>query len=475
MSNTIVNVLAQRYASQAIKDLWSERGRIVLEREFWIAILKAQRNLDLDIPADAIDAYERVKDQVDLESIARREAVLRHDVKAKIEEFCALAGYEHIHKGLTSRDLTDNVEQYQILRSLQIIQVKYAALLLRLGQRALQWKDLSLAGRTHYAAAQPTTLGKRLAMFGEEMLVAFRRLEHLIQHYPLRGLKGAVGTSLDQLTLLAGDTEKLDQLQEQVRIHLGFQRELGAVGQIYPRSLDFEVLSCLYQLGSGVANLARTIRLMAGGEMLTEGFAQGQVGSSAMPHKMNTRSTERINGFQMVLGGYVHMLGSLAGDQWFEGDVSCSVVRRVALPDGFFAFDGMLETMLHVLDDMRAYEAIIARDLDRYLPFLTTTTLLMEAVQRGAGREQAHEAIKEHALATALAMREEGLRDNDLAVRLGADDRFPLTTAEINQIFSSNRNLTGMASQQVEAFARRVEQLAASYPEAHSIEKGRLL
>jgi adenylosuccinate lyase len=214
---------------------------------------------------------------------------------------------------------------------------------------------------------------------------------------------------------------------------------------------------------------------MAGNEMLTEGFAQGQVGSSAMPHKMNTRSTERINGLQVVLGGYVHMLSSISGDQWFEGDVSCSVVRRVALPDGFYAFDGMVETMLHVLDDMGAYEAVISKDLDRYLPFLSTTTLLMESVQRGAGREQAHEAIKEHALATALAMREQGLNTNDLAKRLAADGRIPLDEHAINGVLSRSRNLTGLASQQVEEFVRTVEDVTSPYPEAHNIEKGRLL
>ena len=475
MPTAISNVLAQRYASQVIKDLWSETGRIGLEREFWIAVLKAQRDLGLDIPEEAITAYSRVKDQIDLSSIAKREAISRHDVKARIEEFCALAGFEHIHKGMTSRDLTDNVEQYQILRSLQSLQVKYAALLLKLSQRSLEWKDIALAGRTHYAAAQPTTLGKRIAMYGEEMLIAFRRLDELIEHYPLRGLKGAVGTSLDQLTLLDGDTDRLGKLQNKVRDHLGFKKELGAIGQIYPRSLDFEVLACLFQLGSGIANLARTIRLMAGNEMLTEGFAQGQVGSSAMPHKMNTRSTERINGLQVILGGYVHMLSALSGDQWFEGDVSCSVVRRVALPDGFFAFDGMIETMLHVLDDMGAYEAVISKDLDRYLPFLSTTTLLMESVQRGAGREAAHEAIKEHALATALAMREQGLSENNLAQRLGEDERLPLNESQIADILSHSRNLTGLASQQVTTFAHSVEKATAAFPEARNIKKGRLL
>jgi adenylosuccinate lyase len=314
MTDLIPNVLATRYAGQDLKSLWSESGRIVLERELWIAVMRAQRELGLAIPAESIEAYARVKDQVDLESIAQREAALRHDVKARIEEFCDLAGCEYLHQGMTSRDLTDNVEQYQVLRSLRLLQTKYVALLLAVAGRASQWRDLTVVGRTHYAAAQPTTLGKRLAMFGEEMLQAFGRLEELLDRYPLRGLKGAVGTGLDQLTLLGGDEDRLARLQDRVRDHLGFKRELNAVGQVYPRSLDFEVVSCLYQLGAGMANLARNLRLMAGNEMVTEGFARGQVGSSAMPHKMNTRSTERVNGLQAILGGYVHMLGALAGD-----------------------------------------------------------------------------------------------------------------------------------------------------------------
>ena len=470
----ISNVLALRYASQPIQDIWSEEGRIALEREFWIAVLKAQKDLGIDIPAEAIQSYEAVKDQINLDSIAQREAVSRHDVKAKIEEFCALAGYEHIHKGMTSRDLTDNVEQFQVLRSLRLVQLKYIALLDKLSRRAQQWKDRVIVGRTHYAAAQPTTLGKRLAMFGEEMLQAYNHLENLCDRYPLRGLKGAVGTGLDQLTLLGNDSDRLDQLQSQIREHLGFAKEINSVGQVYPRSLDFEAISCLYQLGSGIANLSRTLRLMAGGEMVTEGFAKGQVGSSAMPHKMNTRSTERVNGFQVIIGGYLHMIGGLNGDQWFEGDVSCSVVRRVALPDSFFAFDGMIETMLHVLDDMGIYEAIIDRDVERYLPFLSTTTLLMEAVQKGAGREQAHEAIKEHAVATALSLRE-GQPENDLPERLANDARFPLDTAEIKAVLDRSRSLTGLAHRQVDQFTQTAEKLVEQYPEALEIKKARLL
>ena len=476
MSNSlpISNILALRYASQPIQDIWSEQGRIALEREFWIAVLKAQKDLGIDIPSEAIQSYEAVKDQIDLDSIAQREAVSRHDVKAKIEEFCALAGYEHIHKGMTSRDLTDNVEQFQVLRSLRLVQLKYIALIHKLSQRAQQWKGQVIVGRTHYAAAQPTTLGKRLAMFGEEMLQAYNHLENLCDRYPLRGLKGAVGTGLDQLTLLGNDSDRLDKLQSLIREHLGFAKEINSVGQVYPRSLDFEAISSLYQMGSGVANLSRTLRLMAGGEMVTEGFAQGQVGSSAMPHKMNTRSTERVNGFQVIIGGYLHMIGGLNGDQWFEGDVSCSVVRRVALPDSFFAFDGMIETMLHVLDDMGIYEAVIERDVERYLPFLSTTTLLMEAVQKGAGREQAHEAIKDHAVATALSLRE-GQPENDLPKRLANDTRFPLSSAEIKGVLERSRSLTGLAHHQVDQFTRAADTLVKQHPEALKIRKGRLL
>lgn len=475
MSEAIPNVLAQRYASTAMRAIWSETGRVIAERDLWIAVMRAQRELGIAIPVEAIQAYESVREQVDLASIAAREAVLRHDVKARIEEFCALAGHQHVHKGMTSRDLTDNVEQLLVRRSLELVRDKYIAVLRDVGQRARQWADVVLPGRTHYAAAQPTTLGKRLAMFAEEMLQALAALVDLLARYPLRGLKGAVGTGQDQLDLLGGDPDRLAQLQDQVRRHLGFARELDATGQVYPRSLDFSVVAALCHLGSGVANLARTVRLMAGGEMLTEGFVPGQVGSSAMPHKMNTRSTERINGLQVVLGGYAHMAGGLTGDQWFEGDVSCSVVRRVCLPDAFFALDGMLETALHVLAEMGAFVPVIERDLERYLPFLATTAVLMEAVRRGAGREAAHEAIREHAVATALAMREEGLAVNDLHERLGRDARVPMTTAEIAAIIRGACQNVGVARAQVAAVLARIEELVQAYPGAATVRKERLL
>ena len=470
----IPNVLAERYASDAMKDIWSQGGRIGLERDFWIAVMKAQRDLGVPIPTEAIHDYERVKSRVDLASIAKRERSTLHDVKARIEEFSDLARRQFIHLGLTSRDLTENVEQLQILKALKVVQFKAAAALLSLARLAETHRDLMITARTHNVPAQPTTLGKRLAMFGQELLAAFGRLDELIARYPVRGLKGAVGTQLDQLTLLGGDATKVAALETRVLKHLGFRASLGAVGQVYPRSLDFEVVTALHQLAAAPAGLATTIRLMAGAGLLTEGFQEGQVGSSSMPHKVNARNCERICGFATILSGYVTMTGALSGHQWNEGDVSCSVVRRVALPDAFFAIDGLFETLVTVLAQMEVFPAAILAENERNLPFLATTTILMEAVKRGAGRETAHAAIKEHALVAAKAMRS-GSGTADLLGRLAADRRIGLGKKALQAILSENARFVGAAPHQVDAFVAEVEPLGRRFKGAADYKPARLL
>jgi adenylosuccinate lyase len=472
---TVVNVLADRYASEAMKAIWSPEGRIRLERELWIAVMKAQKSLGLDIPQEAIEAYEKVKDQVDLPSIKAREKVTRHDVKARIEEFCDLAGHEQIHKGMTSRDLTENVEQLQVFRSLLLIRNKTVAALAALSAKAQEYGELILTARTHNVAAQPTTMGKRIAMFGQEMLLALENLNHLIDTYPVRGIKGAVGTQLDQLTLFESHGEKVLELEQMIAQHLGIQKSLDNVGQVYPRSLDYQTISTLYQLTSGPSSFAKTLRIMAGNETASEGFAKGQVGSSAMPHKMNSRSCERVNGFHVILNGYMNMAAGLAGDQWNEGDVSCSVVRRVTLPDSFFAADGLFETFLTILGQMQTFPAVIEAENKHYFPFLSTTTILMEAVKKGAGREEAHEAIKEHAVATVLDLREGRIAENDLTQRLAADQRLGLSLGEIQEILSWGKALVGNALQQVAAFDEAVQAWTKAYPEAAAYRPGDIL
>ena len=471
----IPNVLAERYASPAIQAIWSAEGRIVLEREFWIAVMKAQRDLGLDVPAAAIADYERVKHQVDTASIMAREKITRHDVKARIEEFNDLAGHEQVHKGLTSRDLTENVEQLQVYRSLLVVRDKTVAALRRMRERAVTSADWVITARTHNVAAQPTTLGKRVAMFGEELLGSLAALDCVIAGYAVRGLKGAVGTQMDQLSLFDGDAQKVAALEQRVVAHLGMPAVWTNVGQVYPRSLDLRVVAALTELAAAPASFCKTLRLMAGHETASEGFAPGQTGSSAMPHKMNSRSCERVNGFHVILKGYLTMAAGLAGDQWNEGDVSCSVVRRVMLPDAFFASDGLLETFLTILEQMDAWPALIAAETQHYLPFLMTTTIMMEAVKAGVGRETAHHAIKEHALATVRDLRHGTATHNNLIDRLAADARLGLSRATLAAIVAGGDRAVGAAQAQIAAFAGNVRKLEAASPAAAAYAPGTIL
>jgi adenylosuccinate lyase len=471
---TVPNVLATRYAAADLRDIWSPEHKIVLERQLWIAVMKAQKDLGIEIPDGVIEAYEAVIDNVDLDSIAARERITRHDVKARIEEFCALAGHEHIHKGMTSRDLTENVEQLQVVLSLGLVRDRAVATVARLARLASEHEATVMAGRSHNVAAQATTLGKRFATVADEMLTGIQRIEELLARYPLRGIKGPMGTAQDMLDLLGGSTADLAELESRVAAHLGFSQVFTSVGQVYPRSLDFDTLSALVQITAGPSNLATTIRLMAGIELVTEGFKEGQVGSSAMPHKMNTRSCERVNGLAVITRGYLSMVGELAGDQWNEGDVSCSVVRRVALPDAFFAVDGLFQTFLTVLDEFGAFPAVIQRELDRYLPFLTTTKVLMSAVRNGVGREVAHEVIKEAAVGTALAMRA-GQVENDVFAKLAASPELGLTREQIDALVANPIEFTGAAVDQVRSVVARVEALAKRFPEAAAYSPGAIL
>jgi len=422
------NVLAERYASAAMQKIWSREEKIRLERRFWISVMRAESKYGVKISPEEISQYESALETVDLESIDKRERKLRHDVKARIEEFNSLAGLQLIHLGMTSRDLTENVEMVQVRDSLRLIRAEVVGVLHTLAEKMQTHINLVIVGRSHNVPAQLTTFGKRLATIAEELLFAFERLESLLQRLPLRGVRGPVGTAQD-LHDLVGDAA--NAIEVELAQELGFNRVLDSTGQIYPRSIDFEVISTLVQLAAAPSNFATTVRLMSGAGLMTEGFKEGQVGSSAMPHKMNARSSERINGLSVVLKGYLSMISEISGDQWNEGDVSCSVVRRVALPDAFFALDGVLQTFATVLREMKLFSEEILREVTAVLPLVATTSLLTEAVKKGLGREEAHAIIQKHSL-TSIEKSRVGMKSTFID-DLGNDTRFPL---DVNQIHS---------------------------------------
>jgi len=467
--NAPVSVLANRYASAAMRKVFAPEEKIIAERKLWIAVAKAQAKLGHAIADSVIADYEKVISKVDLAAIDAREKITRHDVKARIEEFNALAGHEVIHAGMTSRDLTENIEALQIRDGLVIVHNKTVALLAALATKAAQYSDQPIAGRSHNVPAQITTLGKRFASAAEELLFAYERLVSLQDRYPMRGVKGPVGTAQDSIDLL-GSTEAHQKLESAIAAELGFNRVLDSTGQVYPRSLDYDVVTTLVQIASAPSSLATSIRLMAGAELVTEGFKVGQVGSSAMPHKMNTRSCERVNGLTVILRGYASMVSELAGNQWNEGDVSCSVVRRVALPDAFYAIDGLLETMLTVLNEFGAFPAVIAAELERYLPFLATTKILMASVKAGVGREVAHEVIKEHAVAAALGMREG--KSNNFLDAIAQDNRIPFDRSALDALIGNPLEFTGDARQQVARVVSRIEAISSAHPAAAQYKPG---
>ena len=467
--NAPVSVLADRYASAEMRKVFAPEEKIIAERKLWIAVAKAQAKLGHVITDSVIADYEKVISKVDLASIDAREKITRHDVKARIEEFNALAGHEAIHAGMTSRDLTENIEALQVRNGLSIVHNKIVALLAALAAKAALYSDQPIAGRSHNVPAQITTLGKRFASAAEELLFAYERLVSLQDRYPMRGIKGPVGTAQDSIDLL-GSTEAHQKLESAIAAELGFNRVLDSTGQVYPRSLDYDVVTTLVQIAASPSSLATSIRLMAGAELVTEGFRAGQVGSSAMPHKMNTRSCERVNGLTVILRGYASMVSELAGNQWNEGDVSCSVVRRVALPDAFYAIDGLLETMLTVLNEFGAFPSIIAAELERYLPFLATTKILMASVKAGVGREVAHEVIKEHAVAAALGMREG--KQNNFLDAIAQDNRIPFDRAALDALIGNPLEFTGDARQQVARVVSRIEAISAAHPAAAQYKPG---
>ena len=445
----IPNVLANRYATKEMVAIFDPVNKIIAERKFWITILRLQKVSGLSITDSEIASYEKVIEKVDLASIEKRERANRHDVKARIEEFNSLAGLEKIHIGLTSRDLTENIELIAIKDGLNLVRRRTLETLFLLEKSITKYEKTYMVGRSHNVAAQVTTLGKRFATCAQELLFSLSSLEELIARLPLRGLKGPVGTGQDQIATL-GSIKDLNKLEEKLAKEYGFENTLSSVGQIYPRSIDFEVVAKLLQIASAPSSMATTIRLMSGFGLVSEGFKSGQVGSSAMPHKMNARSSERINGMMVLLRGYATMAADLAGDQWNEGDVSCSVVRRVVIPDAFYTIDGLLHTFMTVLTEFGIYEENINNELAEQLPFLATSQILTELVKKGMGREIAHELIKKHATTTTAS---------NFFNALASERDFPLSINELNNLIKDPAAFAGSALAQSQEVADAIKQI----------------
>ncbi len=454
------DVLADRYASKEMREIWSREFKIKAERRLWITVLETQASLGFDVSPKVIEDYKKKISDINLASIDAREKVTKHDVKARIDEFNALTGHQKIHMGMTSRDLTENIELFQLSASLELTQLKAAALLKHLAEFAREYLEVPIVARTHNVPAQLTTLGRRAATWMEELIYSFSHLEDILRRLPLRGIKGPIGTAQDLVDLF-GDSNQI--VEDSVATELGFNQLLIAPSQIYPRSIDYEIVTALVQLAGSPSNIATNIRIMSGFGLVSEGFAKDQVGSSAMPHKINARLSERVNGLIVVLKGNVVMVQELVGNQWNEGDVSCSVVRRVALPDAFYAMDAILDTTMRIIRELDVQTNLIAKEVNDYLPFLVTTKLLSKAVQNGMGREDAHALLKKLSISANENLKQYGR--NNLFELVSSEAALGMTTEFLNSVQEPS-NLTRNAIHQAQQVIEKAQGILEKFPDS---------
>jgi len=435
--------------------IWSAENRYIRERELWVAVMRAQAKAGVEIPREVIESYESKISFIDLEVISNREKLLKHDVKSRIEEFNHLAGYEYIHLGLTSRDVTENVEIELMKESLGLIRFKSISFLSALGKRIDEHKELPMVARTHNVPAQVTTLGKKFSVWADEEIFALKHLDELIERLPYRGVKGAVGTATDMSLLLE---ESISTFEEEFLPYFRESQVLSSSSQVYPRSIDFEVVASLVQLAAAANNVALNVRLLAGLGHAHESFSKSQVGSSAMPHKMNPRLSERINSLFSVLKGYLAMTENLVGDQWNEGDVSCSATRRASISGSFLVLDGILDTAIDVLNGLAVSEVSIANELNEEMPLIASSAYLMLMVEKGGSREAAHKLLGE----ALRNYRENGSNNREgLISALTSKTDSLLSEKDLLGVLSNPMQLTGLATSQCDLVLDEIDSLVA--------------
>lgn len=460
------SALSGRYASRRMRRIWSERHKFETWRRIWLALAEAQRELGLPVTAEQVEAL-RSRLTMTPEDFARaqeHEERLRHDVMAHVHALgdAAPAARGIIHLGATSQDINCNTELPLLRESLDLICAKLARVIDALGNFAQRYRDLPCLGFTHYQAAQPTTVGKRAAMWGSDVALCLERLERTRDSLRLRGVKGATGTQASFLGLFEGDAAKVEELERRVARALGWpeSQTLIATGQTYPRVVDAFVVSDLASTGAAVHKMASDIRLLCNLKELDEPFETSQIGSSAMPYKRNPMRCERACGLCRFVMSLVAGAMDTAATQWLERTLDDSAIRRLMLPEAFLALDGALDLAHNVTSGLIVHEGAVRRNLGAEMPFLASERLMLEAAKLGRDRQEAHEAIRRHSQEAARAVKDEGA-PNDLLDRLRAEPL--LQGVDFDGALDPSAHI-GLAPRQVDRFiAEIVEPLRRTY------------
>jgi adenylosuccinate lyase len=456
LKNTYESPLSSRYADEEMKYLFSPDKKFRTWRRLWIALAEAEKELGLNITQEQIDEMRQYADDINYEVAEAREKVVRHDVMSHVYAYgqqCPKAK-PIIHLGATSCYVGDNTDIIIMTEALKLIRNKLVGVIRVLSKFALQYKDLPTLAFTHFQPAQPTTVGKRATLWIQDLLMDLEDVEYQLSKAKLLGSKGTTGTQASFLELFDGDHSKVKKLDEMIAQKMGYSSCFAVSGQTYSRKLDSQMLAVLSGIAQSAAKFSNDIRLLQHLKEVEEPFEKNQIGSSAMAYKRNPMRSERI----ASLSRYV-IIDSLnpcitEATQWFERTLDDSANKRISVPEAFLAVDGILNLYANVADGLVVYPKVINQHLLRELPFMATENIMMDAVKRGADRQQLHERIRVHSMAASRVIKEEG-GENDLLSRIAADPAFGVTLEELQKIVSPEKYV-GRAPQQTEEFIAEV-------------------
>ena len=451
--------LVSRYTSREMQELFSEKTKFTTWRRCWLALAEAQFELGLTsiVTEEMLNEMRSNVNNIDYDVAAAKEKEIRHDVMAHVYEFglkCPKAA-GIIHLGATSQYVVCNTDLIVQKKAMELIRGAILQVIQNLSVFCEKHKALPTLGFTHYQPAQPTTVGKRNTLYLQDLIMDLEYVEHFLSTMKARGAKGTVGTQATFLELFKGDHEKVRELDELVAKKLGFDDTFAVTGQTYTRKLDMKLAETLSGVGATAHKFAVDLRLLSNLKVQEEPFEAKQTGSSAMAYKRNPMRSERLTGLARKLMNLPQNFASTYSNQWFERTLDDSAIRRMDIPQCFLLTDAILKLFVNISSDMVVFPNQIKKHLSAELPFMATEKILMEAVEKGESRQDMHEVVKEHSLASGKVVKEEG-GDNDLLARLGSDDRIPFVLEELEAMVSDYSQFTGRAEKQTEEFLQEV-------------------
>ena len=448
--------LSERYASREMQYIFSQDKKFKTWRKLWIALAEVEHELGLNITQEQIDELKEYAEDINYDVARAREKEVRHDVMSHVYAYgqqCPKAK-GIIHLGATSCYVGDNTDIIIMTEALRLVKKKLINVIDELAKFAMEYKDMPTLAFTHFQPAQPTTVGKRATLWIMDLLLDLEDLDHVIDNMKLLGSKGTTGTQASFLELFEGDHEKIKKIDGMIAQKMGFKACQPVSGQTYSRKVDSRVLSVLSGIAQSAHKFSNDIRLLQHLKEIEEPFEKSQIGSSAMAYKRNPMRSERIASLANYVMSDVMNASFVASTQWFERTLDDSANKRLSVPEGFLAVDGILDLYLNVVDGLVVYPKVIESRLMKELPFMATENIMMDAVKAGGDRQELHERIRQHSMAAGRVVKVEG-KENDLLERIAADPAFGMTKEQLDAIMEP-KNFVGRAPEQTDEFIKEV-------------------